>query len=95
MTTPKDIIGDDDFERAIEDEYARVMMKAKDLKKQEERERLIELGFGKMEEGQALSIWRGFARRHPQVHVAQCSLGDFLCLARWLWKLDTPAMTDT
>ncbi|CAM9164248.1 unnamed protein product, partial [Hapterophycus canaliculatus] len=44
VTTPKDIIGDDQYERAIEDEYERVIQKAKAMKKLEEREKLLQLG---------------------------------------------------
>eukprot|EP00903_Cladosiphon_okamuranus_P021987 g20217.t1 len=44
VTTPKDLIGDDEYERAIEDEYERVMQKAKAMKELERREDLMRLG---------------------------------------------------
>lgn len=47
VTTPKDLIGDDDYELAVEEEYERVMEKAKHIKRREQREKLIQLGAGK------------------------------------------------
>ena len=41
---PKELLGDDEFERAIEEEYERVMKKAKRLKQKEEQEKLMLLG---------------------------------------------------
>lgn len=46
VTTPEHLIGDDDYELSIEEEYERVMIKAKNIKKREDRKRLIRLGFG-------------------------------------------------
>lgn len=46
VTTPDAIIGDEEYERAIEDEYERVMLKTKNINRLEERERLIQLGGG-------------------------------------------------
>ena len=48
VTTPEGMIGDEELERAIEDEYERVMQKTKNAKKREERERLIQLGGGEL-----------------------------------------------
>ena len=44
VTTPKELIGDDEYERAIEDEYEHVMQKAKTMKEIEQRETLLQLG---------------------------------------------------
>lgn len=46
VTTPDGMIGDEEYERAIEDEYERVMLKTKHASRLEERERLIQLGGG-------------------------------------------------
>ena len=46
VTTPEAMIGDEEYERAIEDEYERVMQKTKNVNRLEERERLIQLGRG-------------------------------------------------
>ncbi|CAM9548080.1 unnamed protein product [Scytosiphon promiscuus] len=50
ITTPKDIIGDEEYERAIEDEYERVVKKAKAIKEMEARENLLQLGIDPDEE---------------------------------------------
>ncbi|CAN0126253.1 unnamed protein product, partial [Ectocarpus fasciculatus] len=44
VTTPEELVGDDEYERAIANQYQQVMDKAKAMKEIERREALLQLG---------------------------------------------------
>lgn len=46
VTTPEDLIEDDEWERMVEAEHSRVMRKAKEAEVEREREHKISIGIG-------------------------------------------------